>query len=49
MNNKTGLVALIVLAVATHFMFFFVLPNMNKAKTEQTPAATTLLPDRHAR
>ncbi|WP_337181707.1 LysM peptidoglycan-binding domain-containing protein [Shinella sp.] len=40
MKNRTGLVALIVLAVATLLMVFFVLPNMNKEKPAQTPVAT---------
>jgi len=40
MKNKTGLVALIVLAAATLLMVFFVLPNMNKEKPAQTPVAT---------
>lgn len=39
MKNKTGLVALIVLAVATLLMVFFVLPNMNSQKTAETPVA----------
>ncbi len=39
MNNKTGLVALIVLAVATLLMVFLVLPNMNKEKPAETPVA----------
>jgi len=39
MKNKTGLVALIVLAVATLLMVFFVLPNMNKDKPAETPVA----------
>lgn len=39
MKNKTGLVALIVLAVATLFMVFFVLPSMNKDKPAETPVA----------
>jgi len=38
MKNKTGLVALIVLAAATLLMVFFVLPNMNTDK----PAETTV-------
>lgn len=38
MKNKTGLVALIVLAAATLLMVFFVLPNMNADK----PAETTV-------
>ncbi|UDF30187.1 UNVERIFIED_ORG: LysM peptidoglycan-binding domain-containing protein [Roseateles sp. XES5] len=42
MKNKTGLVALIVLAVATLLMVFFVLPGMNKDKPEQTPATALL-------
>lgn len=37
MKNKTGLVALIVLAVATLLMVFFVLPSMNKDKPAETP------------
>ncbi len=40
MKNKTGLVALIVLAAATLLMVFFVLPNMNKDKPAETPVAT---------
>ncbi|WPE19539.1 LysM peptidoglycan-binding domain-containing protein [Shinella zoogloeoides] len=40
MKNKTGLVALIVLAAATLLMVFFVLPNMNKEKPAQTPVAS---------
>ncbi len=40
MRNRTGLVALIVLAVATLLMVFFVLPNMNRDKPAETPAAT---------
>ncbi|WP_411034976.1 LysM peptidoglycan-binding domain-containing protein [Shinella sp. BYT-45] len=40
MKNKSGLVALIVLAVATLLMVFFVLPNMDKEKPAQTPVAT---------
>lgn len=39
MKNKTGLVALIVLAVATLLMVFLVLPNMNKDKPVETPVA----------
>jgi nucleoid-associated protein YgaU len=39
MKNKTGLVALIVLAAATLLMVFFVLPNMDKDKPAQTPVA----------
>lgn len=39
MKNKTGLVALIVLAVATLLMVFLVLPNMNKDKPAETPVA----------
>ncbi|WP_439655515.1 LysM peptidoglycan-binding domain-containing protein [Shinella lacus] len=39
MNNKTGLVALIVLAVATLLMVFLVLPNMNKETPAETPVA----------
>ncbi|WP_421594723.1 LysM peptidoglycan-binding domain-containing protein [Shinella sp. M27] len=39
MKNKTGLVALIVLAVATLLMVFFVLPNMNAKKPAETPVA----------
>lgn len=39
MKNKTGLVALIVLAVATLLMVFFVLPSMNKDKPAETPVA----------
>ncbi|WP_245409141.1 LysM peptidoglycan-binding domain-containing protein [Shinella sp. WSJ-2] len=39
MKNKTGLVALIVLAVATLFMVFFVLPSVNKDKPAETPVA----------
>lgn len=42
MKNKTGLVALIVLAAATLLMVFFVLPNMNKDKPAETPVATLL-------
>ncbi|MFC3073056.1 LysM peptidoglycan-binding domain-containing protein [Shinella pollutisoli] len=40
MKNKTGLVALVVLAAATLLMVFFVLPNMNRQKPAETPAAT---------
>ncbi len=40
MKNKTGLVALIVLAAATLLMVFVVLPNMNKDKPAETPVAT---------
>ena len=40
MKNRTGLVALIVLAAATLLMVFFVLPNMNKEKPAETPVAT---------
>ncbi|WP_242221843.1 LysM peptidoglycan-binding domain-containing protein [Shinella zoogloeoides] len=40
MKNRTGLVALIVLAVATLLMIFLVLPNMNKEKPAETPVAT---------
>ena len=40
MKNRTGLVALIVLAVATLLMVFFVLPNMNTDEPAQTPVAT---------
>ncbi|MFT4162777.1 MAG: LysM peptidoglycan-binding domain-containing protein, partial [Shinella sp.] len=40
MKNRTGLVALIVLAAATLLMVFFVLPNMNKEKPAQTPVAS---------
>ena len=40
MKNKTGLVALIVLAAATLLMVFFVLPNMNKDKPVETPVAS---------
>lgn len=40
MKNKTGLVALIVLAVATLLMVFFVLPNISKDKPAETPVAT---------
>jgi len=40
MNNKTGLVALIVLAAATLLMVFFVLPNMNKDKPAETTVST---------
>ncbi len=40
MKNKSGLVALIVLAVATLLMVFLVLPNMNKEKPAETPVAT---------
>lgn len=40
MKNKTGLVALIVLAAATLLMVFFVLPNMNKEKPAETSVAT---------
>ena len=36
MNNKTGLVALVVLAAATLLMVFFVLPNMNRQKPAET-------------
>jgi nucleoid-associated protein YgaU len=39
MKNKTGLVALIVLAVATLLMVFFVLPNISKDKPAETPVA----------
>ncbi|WP_171902395.1 LysM peptidoglycan-binding domain-containing protein [Sinorhizobium sp. RAC02] len=39
MKNKTGLVALIVLAAATLLMVFFVLPNMNKDKPAETTVA----------
>ncbi len=39
MKNKTGLVALIVLAVATLLMVFFVLPSMNKDKPAEMPVA----------
>ena len=39
MKNKTGLVALIVLAAATLLMVFFVLPNMNKDKPAETSVA----------
>ena len=39
MKNRTGLVALIVLAAATLLMVFFVLPNMNKDKPAETPVA----------
>ena len=39
MKNKTGLVALIVLAAATLLMVFFVLPNMNKGKPAETSGA----------
>ncbi|MCR6498783.1 LysM peptidoglycan-binding domain-containing protein [Shinella sp. CPCC 101442] len=39
MKNKTGLVALTVLAVATLLMVFFVLPNMNKDKPAETSVA----------
>jgi nucleoid-associated protein YgaU len=39
MKNKTGLVALIVLAVATLLMVFLVLPNMNKETPAETPVA----------
>ncbi|MGQ3294158.1 MAG: hypothetical protein ACT6U0_18355, partial [Shinella sp.] len=42
MKNKTGLVALIVLAAATLLMVFFVLPNMNKDKPAETTVATLL-------
>ena len=42
MKNRTGLVALIVLAAATLLMVFLVLPNMNKDKPVETPAATLL-------
>ena len=42
MTNKTGLVALIVLAAATLLMVFFVLPNMKgDDKPSETPVATT--------
>ena len=40
MKNRTGLLALIVLAAATLLMVFFVLPNMNKEKPAQTPVAS---------
>jgi len=40
MKNRTGLVALIVLAAATLLMVFFVLPNLNKDKPAQTPVST---------
>jgi nucleoid-associated protein YgaU len=40
MKNKTGLVALIVLAAATLLMVFFVLPNMNKDKPAETTVST---------
>ena len=40
MKNRTGLVALIVLAAATLLMVFFVLPNMDKEKPAETPVAT---------
>lgn len=39
MKNKTGLVALIVLAAATLLMVFFVLPNMDRDKPAETPVA----------
>ena len=37
MRNRTGLVTLIVLAVATLLMVFFVLPNMKEEKPAETP------------
>ncbi|WP_247219575.1 LysM peptidoglycan-binding domain-containing protein [Shinella oryzae] len=40
MKNKTGLVALIVLAAATLLMVFFVLPNMNTDKPAETTVST---------
>lgn len=40
MKNKTGLVALVVLAAATLLMVFFVLPNINRQKPAETPVAT---------
>ena len=40
MKNKTGLVALIVLAAATLLMVFVVLPNVEKEKPADTPVAT---------
>jgi nucleoid-associated protein YgaU len=40
MKNKTGLVALIVLAAATLLMVFFVLPNMNADKPAETTVST---------
>ena len=39
MKNRTGLVALTVLAAATLLMVFVVLPNMNKDKPAETPVA----------
>lgn len=42
MKNRTGLVALSVLAAATLLMVFFVLPNMNRDKPAEKPAATLL-------
>ena len=40
MRNKTGLVALVVLAAATLLMVFFVLPNMDRKKPDETPVTT---------
>ncbi|WLS09051.1 LysM peptidoglycan-binding domain-containing protein [Shinella sumterensis] len=40
MKNKTGLVALIVLAAATLLMVFFVLPNMSTDKPAETTVST---------
>ena len=40
MKNRTGLVALIVLAVAALLMIFLVLPNMDRQKPAETPVAT---------